>query len=177
MASNRNSYPLQRRFPNPFVSGPLGVRRRAGFIIFGILWMVLFHFLLSFNAASSKEMTASTTGTVTASTVSYSSRHHSNKTCTLTTQFTANGKTYNTKSVGVSSSDCKYGVGSQVPIVYNPTNPASYMSTADKSSYAGIAVIDYTIGIASILLGVFAGLWQLAGFRALFANRKPKTLY
>jgi len=143
-------------FPNPFISGPIGIRRRIGFIAFGVLWLVLFSFLLNFASSASKAMTEYTIGTVATSQVSHSTTANSVETCSITVSFTANGKTYSSPNATVTSNDCKYPVGSQVPIVYNPSNPTSYMPSADKTSYGVIYALDYGIGIASILLGVIS---------------------
>jgi hypothetical protein len=171
-------------FPNPFRPGPRGTRTRLGYIVFGVLWLILFNFLLSFTAAQAKAMTASTTGTVVAQSVSYghssSTRHNSGSTsatCTLTVRFQVAGRTYQTPAATGTSGDCNYGPGQSAAISYNPSNPSSYMLTADKGGYGVIRFVMPAIGVLLIVVGVLGFLLQLAAVSAglaLLVNRRSR---
>jgi hypothetical protein len=151
---------VNRPFPNPFVAGPVGRKRRIGYIVAGALWLLLFSFLLSFITAEGRAMTSQTTGVVTSWKENPTHRQRDVTTCHVYIQYNVAGQKYNNSPIGDSSTECKYKVGNTVHIKYNPENPGRYMLVDNNNAYVGIQILDYGIGIGLILLGIIAALYQ-----------------
>lgn len=154
---------VNRPFPNPFVSGPVGRKRRIGYIVVGALWLLLFSFLLSFVNAESRAMTSETTGVVTTWKQNPKVGGRDVATCHVNIRYEIAGKAYTNPPIADSSTECKYKVGDTVRIKYNPDNLTRYMLVDNNNAYVSIQIIDYGIGIGLILLGVISGLYQLRG--------------
>lgn len=152
-----------RPFPNPFVSGPVGRKRRIGFIVAGALWLILFSFLLSFITAESRAMTSTTTGVVASWKENPTSGRRDVATCHVVLQYEIAGKNYTNPPITDSSTECQYKVGDKVRIKYNPNNLTRYMLVDNNSNYVAVQVIDYGVGIGLILLGIIATLYQNRG--------------
>jgi ribosomal protein S17 len=152
-----------RPFPNPFVSGPVGRKRRIGYIVAGALWLILFSFLLSFITTEGRAMNSETTGVVTSWKENPTIKQRDVATCHVILQYDIAGKTYTNFPIADSSTECKYKVGDTVRIKYNSDNPNWYMLVDNNNAYVGIQILDYGIGIGLILLGVISGLYQLRG--------------
>jgi hypothetical protein len=151
---------VNRPFPNPFVSGPVGRKRRIGYVVAGALWLILFSFLLSFVTAEGRAMTSETTGVVTSWKENPTHRKRDVATCHVYIQYDIEGQKYNNPPTADSSTECKYKVGDTARIKYNSDRPNPYMLVDNNNAYVGIQIMDYGIGIGLILLGIIAALYQ-----------------
>lgn len=153
-------------FPNPLISGPEGRKNRRLLIIIGVCWLLISNILMSFLGVEARTFTAETQGTVEKYELHESTGRGSSDTCELTISFSVNNKKYYGKSLSESSSDCKFKMGSEVDVSYNPDNPERFMTTADKSGGKFIFFLNNFIGILFIGMGVFGIFWQKPAFAA-----------
>jgi hypothetical protein len=165
------------------IGNPLGGKKRPGIFgtIGGMILGIIFMFIPTIFGSLSgiNSMTAVTSATVTSlsSHVTYSTNGGSSTACSLTAQYTVNGKEYTNPSSMSSSNYCALTQGQTININYNPSNPGSWVYGAKTIS--NILLIFFWVGVIALISSIFTFFIRLAsiifGWKLLKDGRKNAT--